>query len=267
MKSLKKITSAFLAVVMPLSCFAVAAFAADGKISVKLRVEGISALIFYSDVTVDENATVLDVVKAAKDLDVKVVDSYYGPYISAVNGISEKTYKGYDGWNYMVNGGIPDVGVSKYTVSKSDNVVLYYGDPFGAGMQYPEINTSDLKNGKISFTSMDTVYDDNWNPITKECPVKDYTLTWGYGNGKTVTLTPDENGVCTIAKEYLKGSKHSVQIERYAENGCPTVLRYAPDFTVSVSTSTIADFVSGIFSTIKTLFETVINFIKSLFTK
>lgn len=267
MKSFKKITSTVLVAVMLLSCFAASVFAADGKITVKLRVEGIEALMYYNDVTVDENATVLDVVRATKELDVKVVDSYYGPYISSINGTKEKTYKGYDGWNYMVNGVIPDVGVSKYTVSKSDNVVLYYGDPFGAGMQYPEINTSDLKNGKVSFTSTDTVYDENWNPVTKECPVKDYTLTWGYGNGKTVKLTPDENGVCTIAKEYLKGTKHSVQIERYAENGCPTVLRYAPDFTVSVKSNGVAEFFSEIFSAVKKLFETVVSFIKSLFTK
>ena len=268
MKNLKKLTATTLAVLVLLSCLCAFAFAADGKVTVKLRVEGITSCMYYSDVTVNEGATVLDVLKEADAksdaLTVSTVESYYGPYVNKINELAEKTYKGYDGWNYCVNGVVPDVGVSAYTVSASDNVVLFYGDPFGAGMQYPEIDTSKLSEGKISFTSKDTEYDENWNPVTKVNVVKDYTLTWGY-NGKTVTLTPDENGVVTIDKKYLTAEEHSVQIERYAENGCPTVLRLAPDFTVGESKG--VSLFNKILGAIKDFFEMIIDFFKNLFSK
>lgn len=268
MKNLKKLTAVTLVVLMLLSSLCAFAFAADGKITVKLRIEGLKECMYYSDVTVNEGATVLDVLTEADAksdaLTVSSKDSYYGPYVYKINDLAEKTFKGFDGWNYNVNGVIPDVGVSKYTVSASDSVVLYYGDPFGAGMQYPEIDTGKLSEGKISFTSKDTEYDENWNPVTKINTVKGYTLIWGY-NGKTVTLTPDENGVVTIDKEYLTDEAHSVQIERYAANGCPTVLRLAPDFTVGENKG--ISLFRKIISSIRDFFKMIIDFIKNLFTK
>jgi len=268
MKNLKKALAVLLTALMVLSCFSAYAFAA-GKITVTLRIEGIKACQYYGKVTVDSGSTVLDVVKQAEKssskLDVTVVDSKYGDYISAINGETEKTFKGYDGWLYRVNGKEPEVGVSAYTVSASDSVVLYYGDPYGVGMQYPIVNTSELANGKISFTSIDTVYDDNWNPVQKENPVLGYTLTWEYSNGKTVTLTPDENGICTIPEEYLTEGAHGVQVERYAANGCPTVLRYAPDFYVGEKTAD--NILVQLFKTIKDFFNKIVEFFKSIFNK
>lgn len=268
MKKFKRLTATALAVLMLLSSLCALAFAADGKITVKLRIEGLKECLYYSNVTVSDGATVLDVLTEADAksdaLTVSTKESFYGPYVYKVNDLSEKTFKGFDGWNYSVNGVIPDVGVSKYTVSASDSVVLYYGDPFGAGMQYPEIDTSKLSEGKLSFTSKDTEYDENWNPVTKVNSVTGYTLTWGY-SGKTVTLTPDENGVVTIAKEYLTDEAHSVQIERYASNGCPTVLRLAPDFTVGENSK--VGLFKKIVSAIKDFFKMIVEFIRNLFTK
>lgn len=268
MKNLKKLTAMTLAILMLLSSLCAVAFAADGKITVSLRIEGLKECMYYSDVTVNDGATVLDVLKEADEksdaLTVSTVDSYYGPYVNKINDLEEKTFKGFDGWNYNVNGVIPDVGVSKYTVKAEDSVVLYYGDPFGVGMQYPEIDISNLSDGKISFISKDTEYDENWNPVTKINTVTGYTLTWGY-DGKTVTLTPDENGVVTIDKKYLTSESHSVQIERYAENGCPTVLRFAPDFTVFASKGT--SLFQKIISSIRDFFKMIIDFIRNLFAK
>lgn len=268
MKNLKKSIAVLLTALMLLSCFTAFAFAA-GKITVTLRIEGIKECLYYSKVTVDEGATVLDVLaQADKDstsLTVTTVDSKYGPYISDINGESEKTFKGYDGWLYRVNSVEPQVSASAYTVSASDSIVFYYGDPYGVGMQYPVANISELENGKISFTSLDTEYDENWNPVQKENPVTGYTLTWTYGNGKTVTLTPDENGVCTIPEEYLTSGAHGVQIERYAANGCPTVLRFASDYFVGKKTS--SNILNDLVAKIKAFFNQIVEFFKSLFTK
>lgn len=269
MKNLKKSLAFLLTVLTVLSCFTAFAFAIDGKVTVTLRIEGIKSCLYYGKITVDGGATVLDVVEKADKNDpaltVTVVDSEYGPYISAINGESEKTFKGYDGWLYRVDGKEPEVGVSAYSVSESESIVVYYGDPYGVGMQYPVANTSELENGKISFTSVDTVYDENWNPVQKENPVTGYTLTWEYGSGKTVTLTPDENGVCVIPEEYRTEGAHGVQIERYAANGCPTVLRYAPDFFVGEKTPD--NIIDELIAKIRSFIAKIIDFFKSLFKK
>lgn len=267
MKNFKKTLSVFLAALMLLSCFALSAFAAGGKTTVTLRIEGIKACLFYGRVTVDDDATVLDVLKQAdKDstsLTVTVTDGEYGDYVSAINGESEKTFKGFDGWLYRVNDTEPQLSASKLKIKANDSIVFYYGDPYGVGMQYPVVNTESLKDGKISFSSFDTEYDENWNPVTRENPVKGYTLTWGYNNVNTVTVTPDENGVCTIEEKYLTNEAHSVQIERYAANGCPTVLRFAPDFTVGEKTAD--NLFVELFARLKAFFNRILDFFKNLF--
>ena len=267
MKNLKKALSVFLAAHMLFLCLALSAFAADRKITVTLRVEGIKTCLYYGKVTLDENSTALDaLVQADKDstaLTVTVADSQFGAYVSAINGESEKTFKGWDGWLYRVNDTEPQLSAAEQSVSSGDSVVFYYGDPYGVGMQYPVINTDKLKDGIISFVSTDTAYDENWNPVTRENPVKAYTLIWGYGNGKTVTVTPDENGVCTIEKEYLTNEAHSVQIERYAENGCPTVLRLAPDYTVGEKTAT--NIFYELIAKLRDFFSKLADFFKNFF--
>ena len=256
MKMIKKSLSILLVVTMLLSSFALCSVAAD-DVNVSLRIEGIDKCLFYGNVTVAADATVLDAIKAADQADdsltATIVDSDYGPYLVDINGIVAGTYTDmmWDGWSYTVDGISPDVGVSAYKVENGDVVVLYYGDPWNTGMQYPVINTEKLADGNVSFTSMDTVYDENWNAVTKEVAVTDYVLTWGYKGG-TVEITPDENGVCKVPYKYLTMGKHTVQIEKYdAKTGLPTVLRYAPDFSVEIS------FFDGIVALFKMIFEAI----------
>lgn len=256
MKMFKKSMSILLVVMMLISSLALCSFAAD-DVKVSLRIEGIDKCLFYGEVTAKADSTVLDVIKAADEADesltATIVDSDYGPYLVDINGIVAGSYTAmmWDGWSYMVDGVPPDVGVSAYKVEDGDVIVMYYGDPWNTGMQYPVINTEKLSDGIISFTSTDTVYDENWNAVTKEMPVTGYTLTWGY-NGKTVEITPDENGVCKIPYKYLTIGEHTVQIEKYDEKTTlPTVLRFAPDFSVSIS------FFDGIIAFFKMIFEAI----------
>lgn len=269
MKNLKKSLSVILSAMMLFMCLVLPAVAAEEKITVTLRVEGIKACLYYGKVTLDAGSTALDaLIRADEDsneLTVTVTDGQFGAYVSAVNGENEKTFSGWDGWLYRINDTEPQLSAAQQKISSGDSVVFYYGDPYGIGMQYPVINTEKLREGMISFTSTDTAYDENWNPVECENTVMDYTLTWGYGNGKTVTVIPDENGVCTIEKEYLTNETHSVQIERYAENGCPTVLRLAPDFTVGEKTT--SNFFRQLFEKLKDFFSRLADFFKNIFNK
>lgn len=256
MKMFKKSMSILLVAMMLLASFTLCSFAAD-DVKVSLRIEGIDKCLFYGDVTVPADATAYDALLKAdeKDDSLTIVSSasIYGAYITSINGITAGTYTTmkWDGWSYMVDGVSPEVGVSAYKVEDGDVIVIFYGDPWNTGMQYPIAHTENVADGTISFTSMDTVYDESWNAVTKEVPVTGYTLTWGY-NGKTVEITPDENGVCKIPYKYLTIGEHTVQIEKYDEKtGLPTVLRFAPDFTVSIS------FFDGIIAFFKMIFEAV----------
>lgn len=235
----KKSLSFIVAIMMIFSCMSLMSFAANEKTTVSLRIEGIDECIYYSDVTVSGKATVSDVIRTADEgddkLSVVIDETKYGDYITTVNGIAAGSYTlmKWDGWCYRVDGVEADVSVDGYTVSGGEEIVLYYADPWNTGMQYPIINTSKLSDGIISFTSIDAVYE-GFNKVETECPVKDYTLTWGIGN-KTVEITPDENGVCKIPYKYLTFGNHTIQIERYDENnGLPTVLRFAPDYSVRI---------------------------------
>ena len=237
MKTFKKSVSLLLAVVMMLAACCVVSYAADIKVSV--RIEGINSKLFYGNVTVPAGSTVLDAIQTADrvsdKIKVTIVDGPYGAYVTAVNDEKEKTFGGFDGWNYRVDGVEPDVGIGQYKVKTGSKIVLYYGDPYGEGMQYPVADTTMLAAGYLLFKSSDTVYNDDGSVSKVENVITDYLIEWGLGNGATVDLYPDENGLITIDKEFLTKGEHSVQIIKTNDSGMPLVLRFAPDYTIDVT--------------------------------
>ena len=243
MKTLKKSVSLLLVLIMLLgTCGAFASAASDIKVNV--RIEGINDKLFYGNVTVPAGSSVLDAIKKADSVSdkikVTVVNGPYGAYVTAVNNEKEKTFGGYDGWNYRVNGVDPSVSMDQYTVKSGAKIILYYGDPYGKGMQYPVADTSMLAAGYISFTSTNMVYHDDGTTSRVERIMTDYILEWGLGNGASVDLYPDENGLVFIEKEFLTKGEHSVQIIKTDDSGMPLVLRLAPDYTINV-TNTVGD--------------------------
>ncbi len=264
MKNIRKPLSILLTALMLLSCLPVLAFGAD-KINVKLRIEGLDACLFYDDVSVASGATAYDVLVAAdQSSDSLKVDAYvsdYGSiYVNAINDIKAGTYtkKGWDGWQYHVNDVDPYVAMDQCVVSDGDSIVIFYSDEWGeTGFVYPTLS---IKEGKVSFTCVVTTYDENWNPVSSEQTITGYTLLWGYGKGKTKELTPDENGVCTIPAYYYTNGEHALQIVKNADNGLPTVMRYAPDFTV-----TVEDADMGFFARFLAFFEMVFTAIRDFF--
>ena len=277
MKLFKKTLCVLLAALL-LGCTALTAFAAEGDVTVSLRVEGITDCLFYDNVTVAADATALDALKAADaasdDLTLTVTESDYGAYLAAINGLyaGSQTTKGWDGWMFRVNDEAVSVGIDAFTVSNGDSVVVYYSDEFGdTGMLYPEINLDGLMEGKISFTSATTEYDpETWEPTVKQVPVTGYTLIW---DGEKIIA--DEEGVAHLTEAQIADGDHSVQIERYAENGLPTVLRFAPDYGVTIGSAEdpddSQDQPQGLFARIiaffRNLFQKIAAFFGKLFNK
>lgn len=235
----KKILCSVLAGTFAVSAFSISAFAEEEKqMSVTVRIEGISENIYYDTVDVPYTGEKLTLQEALMYVDEQnddiTITGLENSYITAVNNDTAGTFGGWDGWIYTVNDISPNEGVSTYVVSEGDSVVLYYGDPYGVGMQYPKLDTSKISEGIITFTSDDTSYDANYNPIVSTNPIADASVEWSTENG-SVTYITDKNGSIDIDDEYLTEGKHSISISKISENGIPLVLRLSPDYTVDVS--------------------------------
>ncbi|MDD3172963.1 MAG: DUF4430 domain-containing protein [Herbinix sp.] len=212
------------------------AFAADKSMSITLRIEGIedNLLNVTEDVPYTDSLTLKDAlsyIDAQEDsIAITGVDV---AYITDINGETAGKFGGWDGWLYKVNGVDASVGIDSLQLSDGDSVVLFYGDPFGVGMQFPVADTTDINDGVIRFTSSDTTYDADYNAITKVNPVVGATVTWSNGEVSTDYVT-DDNGVIKIETEQLTSGSHILQIAKVGDAGIPLVLRFAPDFSVSV---------------------------------
>ncbi|MCI1269686.1 MAG: DUF4430 domain-containing protein [Ruminococcus sp.] len=233
------IGASFLAMSIPFS-----ASCADNAQSVTLRIEGINDCLYYGSYTLPDSSakyTVSDVISGIdKENDSITVTGLENNYITAVNSDKAGKFGGYDGWLYRVNNTEPNVGVNAYDVKPGDNVVLYYGDPFGVGMQYPTADCSEIGNGILTFTSSDAVYDANYNVSYKINPVEKMNVTWTSGDQK-VTLTTDSQGKVKVPAEMLSVGSHAVSVSKVSEAGIPLVLRQAPDYQVNVAEITTSE--------------------------
>lgn len=234
----KKILCSALAAALAVSAFSFSAFAAEEKqMSVTVRIEGISKNLYYDTVEVPYTGDSLTVQNALMYVDEKsddiTITGVENGWITAVNDDKQATFGGWDGWLYTVNGVSPIDTVNDHKLSDGDSIVLYYGDPYGVGMQYPELDASKISEGILTFTSKDTTYDADYNPIVTTNPVEGATVEWSTDDGN-VSYTTDKNGSISIEDKYLTEGNHSIAINKVSENGIPLVLRFAPDYEVNV---------------------------------
>ncbi len=240
-KKAGKILCSLLAAAVAAGTLSVSAFAADAKeMRITLRIEGIKDNLYYNTAVVPysaENLTVQDALMyfdgQSDDITITGVEN---SWITAVNDETQGTFGGWDGWLYMVNGVSPNDTVSGYNLSDGDSIVLYYGDPYGAGMQYPAVDRSRISEGVLTFTSEDTVYDSDYNPTTVVNPVADMTVTWSFDGGTADYIT-DENGSVRIDDKYLTAGSHGVSVNKTSDEGIPLVLRLEPGYSVELTAS------------------------------
>ncbi|MBR6365492.1 MAG: DUF4430 domain-containing protein [Lachnospiraceae bacterium] len=207
------------------------------EVSAHVRIEGIDKMMYNNDVTVSvaegAKATVKDVLMGldAQTDDITIVGADSN-YITEVNGVKAATYGGWDGWMYQVNGTAAAVGIDAYEIAAGDSIVLYYSDEYGVGMDYPIMNTEKIADKKLSFTSMKTTYDAEGKASTAEVKVTGMDVTIGGETYKT-----DDNGEITLSDAVMAKLPAELTISKYAENGCPLVLRYAPGTIVAAPAS------------------------------
>ncbi len=216
--------------------------------TVNLRVEGMAANIL--DVRqvqvpyITDDLSVLDAVTyilQQENIDY-VVKSGYGDYIAAINGEVESTFGEpyYDGWQYMVNGVLPSVGMSAATVADGDKIVLYYGDM--SATLYPEVKVVSYEKGVATLAFVSHGFD--WSVSPAEplvVPIVGATVTWGYGANETAQYTTDSKGEIVVPEKQAAKGEHRVQIEQYSSivgdtgKKLPLVVRLPQDYSVTLS--------------------------------
>ena len=239
MKKTSKIIALVTVIVMLAGMAALTAAAAgDEAITVSLRIEGFDETLYYKQMESAEGTTLTELLAAVGKMEdapeIAIKEASFGSYVSEVNGLAEFAHGGMSGWNYRVNDESPVVGIDEFVVKDGDEIVLFYGDPYGVGMQYPIADLSRvLSDGIIAFTSRDTTYDEDWNPILEENPVADATVVLD-----GVTYLTDANGEIVVNSKTGIAGFHKLQIERFDDGdegtGMPTVLRLAPDHVMYI---------------------------------
>ena len=177
-----------------------------------LRIEGNNENLYYGEVEFAEGANLRDALVSFDKAEDKItLTGAAEDYITAVNGETAGKFGGWDGWCVIVNGVAPATANSDVLIKDGDEVVLYYGDPWGVGMAYPTASVKE--DGKLVFE--DAI----------SGAVADMKVILGDKEYKT-----DENG----AIAGIAAGEYTVQIEKFAENGLSLVLRFAPDAKITV---------------------------------
>ena len=236
MKKSTKITSLMLALMLA-SFSSVSAFAAnEEEITVNLRIEGINFCFLNESFEIPDNYTAADLIVYADNLsdEITVTGADTG-YVTEINGEQAGTFSGWDGWMYIVNNTSPSVGMSDYTLSAGDSVVLYYGD---YPCFIPQIDTQYLSSkGEVCFTAEKTEYDPvDYTPVVTTIPLADMKVT--FDSSEYVT---DENGKISISQSDYTTGEHLIQIDKKNENGAPAVLRYEDNFKVEIIDTEFGD--------------------------
>ncbi len=215
------------------------------KQTVSLRIEGISENKFYEKEKVitytTETLTVTDVLKSLlSEEDYIYETSEYGGYFSSLFGEAENTFEyDYDGWQFRINGEKTVVGVDSCEVNDNDEILFYYGP---MSIAYPDAPVLTYKNDsiEISFAYEKTTYDEFWNATVATVPLDNAEVTWYYSTNSTEKFTTDENGKIYIPYSLAEAGAHKIQIDKKGDAKkddafVPLVVRFAPDFVVSVT--------------------------------
>lgn len=239
---MKKVVSLSICVLLLLSIFSFC-FSADEEIendSIELRIEGISGLLFRDDlrgflgdkdsITVAELLTLVDA-----ERDALTITGISDGYITDINGDTAGKFGGWDGWLFSINGVEASAGIGDVTVKNGDQILFYYGDPYGVGMQFPKAEFDGLEK-VITFTSTDVTYDADYNPIESVNPVVGMTVSLVSTEDTTqkFDFVTDETGSVDLST--LEDGEYSVNYSKTAENGLPLVLRSDGTFTILLET-------------------------------
>lgn len=132
--------------------------------------------IFEETVTANVGTSAADVVLAAAQAagkSVVIEEGAWGPYLTAVNGLTTGTGGGYSGWTMVYNDSFPSVGLGGLELQDGDTLSLHYSvnpdtltDDVGSGEGLPILSSFTLGGVTVPMKK-ETTYDENWTATTK----------------------------------------------------------------------------------------------------
>ena len=219
------------------------ASAAGTPAVISFRIEGMSENLYYNNSMATDltgTFTVRDVINGMSSNpgvpQITVINEKENSRITQIGSLKEKSIGSPfdDGWMIRVNGKDAGRAPDMTEIGSGDEIVLYYADALL--IQYPEIDlTRMITDGLVRIVSSEETVDDKGNRYITKNPVAAATVTWDGMVYKT-----DSNGELIIDSTGA-GVRHTIRIERYHENGLPTVLRPAPGHYVKYGFEDVAE--------------------------
>lgn len=205
--------------------------AAD-DITVKLRVEGISENLLYTDAVIAPGTSVYTMLLAQLQQNgIAYVDD--NGYITSIGGEAAGAFGGWDGWIYYVNGQEAAVGMTDYVLQDGDSVLVCYSDAYGTpATLLPQVTAARNSAGIVTLTFAGTFtrYDENWNATT---------VTIGIDNADVMVdgtaYTTNAAGSVILSEADSAKDSVALQIQKADEQGRPLAIRFAPDFIFDLS--------------------------------
>lgn len=180
-------------------------------VTAKLQVDGLTGSVYGEQAVMVKSAgkpaTALDALQQGLDqanpkISYKIVDSSFGPYVSAIDGRAAGSLGGWDGWMYEVNGIAPLVGAGAYELKENDKVRFYYST-------YPALSTeSKIANGALNPT------------INVKLVGDEYTSQAGFSSNWTIDTGNTELKVNSFVRD---GSQIIISFTGTAEGGAITI--------------------------------------------
>jgi len=236
--------------------------AGSDNISVAIRVEGSSQNLFDGEVNVESSgapASALDALEQAlneENIAYEIIEGGYGKYINSIDGEEAGQFGGFDGWLFLVNGAMAEVGAADYEVQDGDELVFYYG-MYPPDTLIPEVSISqeEPQSGEeITVTVSSSYYD--WNSSqTVEVLVEGATVSCD-----GVEYTTNAQGEAVITG--LEAGSYTLRVSKDVPGSYPRLLRTAGiPLTVSLPAGkTVAVRVEG---SSQNLFDGEVNVVSS----
>lgn len=124
-------------------------------------------------VEISSGDTAWDAVKSALEEENLAYINADGSYISSLNSLAELDRGSNSGWQYMVNGDYPDVGMNSMSLDDGDVIIAHYTDDYSKESDYEESTGSSGSSGGGS--SITTDEEDTENTTETTITISDFT--------------------------------------------------------------------------------------------
>lgn len=216
------------------SVFAAGQAVAAEPAAVEVRIEGPDAALAQAAASGRTALEALQAAAAASGLEVKLTETSFGQYVSAIGGVAEQLLGGFDGWSFNVKRDgqwqFPQVGMADYVLADGDELVIYYTDYSTQMVESVAVEPHAPKAGEpFAVRVVKSSYD--WEAGTvATAPAVGVKVAAGAGAGALSAVT-DDTGVASFSGGLEEG-RQALVVSGYADGAAPAVVRHTATIDV-----------------------------------